>query len=93
MPCSQVLERELGGELMLRLKTWGEGGRQEGVIERADSRRGERGREGGCRRDRESCLNDDIMFFHLPHLAQATQGLVFIWIRMLLNLVFVCLPL
>lgn len=46
MPCSQVLEREQGGELMLRLKTWGEGGRQEGVIERGDSRRGERGRKG-----------------------------------------------
>lgn len=30
--------------------------------------------------------------FHLPHLAQATQGLVFIWIRMLLDLVLVYSP-
>lgn len=41
MPCSQVLEREQGGELTLRLKTWGEVGRQEGVIEET----GEEGRE------------------------------------------------
>lgn len=63
-----------------------------GDRERRLEKRGER-KKGSCRRDRESCLNDDIMFFHLPHLEQATQGLVFIWIRMLPNLVFVCLPL
>lgn len=60
-------------------------------MERGDTgKRGGRGRGGAPER---LLPNNDIMFFRLPHLAQAAQGLVFIQIRMLLSLGFAYLPL
>lgn len=50
MPCPQLLEREPGGELTLRLKEQKEEARQEGVIERGDMEK--RGEREGCRRER-----------------------------------------
>ena len=79
-------ERGQGGKLTLSLKERGRG--QEEGTERGDTEEGW-GEDGA--REGDSCLRGDIMFFHFPHLAPATQGLVFIWIRVLLSLVFVYL--